>query len=746
MNGGKGEKYCIFALSKNHHTMKRLFLITILFTAICSCFGQAKEITIERIWDDYYFTPRGVPGYTAMPKSDYYTVVKRAGIERYSFATGERVDMLVANSDLDRLSKGTVNISKVSSYEFSSDEKKVVLAVDEESIWRRSSLAFYYVYDIENNKLITVADTNTKLHFAFLSEDGQKVLFARDCDLFYQDLATGVITQITHDGQENAIFNGYADWVYEEELDMSSAASWSPDGSKIAFLRFDQRRVKEYNFALYDNLYPTDFKYKYPKAGEDNSLVDVYIYDLASKQLTRVDLGDNSNCYFPRVYWLPNSQDAVILKLNRHQNQLDFIRYNTVTKQQDIVYTDKNDKWLDVTDNYYFLKDGKTMIVTSERDGFNHIYKVTLGGEIKQLTSGNWEVNEIQYVNENKKLIYYLSNESGVLNRDLYSITFDGKKKTLMSTGDGWNQPSFSPNGNFYRNQYSNLNTLPIYTIRDAKGKELRVLNDNKHVKETMNAYGFVDREIIHFTTEDGTELYGWMMKPANFDPNKKYPVMMNCYGGPGSQQVANSYGSWYDLALYQMLAQKGYISVCVDGRGTATRGDAFKKVIYQQMGKYEAIDQIAAANWLKKQSYVDGDRIGIWGWSFGGYLSALSLFRGDGAFKMAISVAPVTNWRYYDNIYTERFMRTPQENPDGYDLNSPTTYAKDLKGKYLLIHGTADDNVHFQNAMELVKALNEAGVEYDQFFFPNKNHFIMGGNTRTYLYKKLAKYILENL
>ena len=726
--------------------MKRIFLITLLITAICSCFGQAKEITIERIWDDYYFYPRGVAGYTAMPKSDYYTVVKRAGIERYSFATGDRLDLLVADADLERLSKGAVNISKVSGYEFSADEKKVVLAVDEESIWRRSSLAFYYVYDIENNKLTTVADTNTKLHFAFLSEDGQKVLFARNCDLFYQDLTTGAITQITYDGQENAIFNGYADWVYEEELDMSSAASWSPDGSKIAFLRFDQRRVKEYNFALYDNLYPTDFKYKYPKAGEDNSLVDVYIYDLASKQLTKVDLGDNSNCYFPRVYWLPNSQDAVILKLNRHQNQLDFIRYNTVTKQQDIVYTDKNDKWLDVTDNYYFLKDGKTMIVTSERDGFNHIYKVTLGGEIKQLTSGNWEVNEIQYVNEAKKLIYYLSNESGVLNRDLYSITFDGKKKTLMSTGDGWNQPSFSPNGNFYRNQYSNLNTLPIYTIRDAKGKELRVLNDNKHVKETMDKYGFVNREIIHFTTDDGTELYGWMMKPADFDPAKKYPVMMNCYGGPGSQQVMNAYSSAQDLAFYQMLAQKGYISVCVDGRGTATRGDAFKKVIYQQMGKYEAIDQIAAANWLKKQSYVDGDRIGIWGWSFGGYLSALALFRGDDAFKMAISVAPVTNWRYYDNIYTERFMRTPQENPDGYDLNSPTTYAKDLKGKYLLIHGTADDNVHFQNAMELVKALNEAGVEYDQFFFPNKNHFIMGGNTRTYLYHKLAKYILENL
>lgn len=726
--------------------MKKHLLLLLMLVATLVTFGQTKKITIEDIWNDFKFYPRGVAGYTAMPKSDYYTVIKRAGIERYSFATGERVDMLLSNADLERLSNGAVNISKVSGYEFSSDEKRMVIAVEEESIWRRSSLAFYYVYDLVNKTLTMVADTNTKLHFAFLSEDGSKVLFARDCDLFYQDMATGKITRITNDGKENAILNGYADWVYEEELDMSSAASWSPDGTKIAFLRFDESRVKEYNFALYDNLYPTDFKYKYPKAGEDNSLVDVYIYDVATAQLTKIDLGDNSNCYFPRVYWLPNSTDAVVLKLNRHQNQLDFIRYNTVTKAQDIIYTDKNDKWLDVTDDYYFLKDGKTMIVTSERDGFNHIYKVTLGGEVKQLTSGKWEVNKIQYVNEAKKQIYYLSNESGVLNRDLYVIGFDGKKKTLLSSGDGWNQTVFSPNGNFYRNQYSNLNTLPKYTIRDAKGKELRVLNDNQNVQKTMNEYGFVKREIISFTTEDGTQLNGWMMKPANFDPNKKYPVMMNCYGGPGSQQVENAYQSAQDYAFYQMLAQHGYISVCVDGRGTATRGDEFKKIIYQQMGKYEAIDQIATANWLKTLPYVDGNRIGIWGWSFGGYLSALSMFRGDGAFKMAISVAPVTNWRYYDNVYTERFMRTPQENPDGYDMNSPTTYASQLKGKYLLIHGTADDNVHFQNAMELVKGLNEAGVEYDQFFFPNKNHFILGGNTRTYLYTKLAKYILENL
>lgn len=726
--------------------MKKILVLALVLVAALFSFGQTKKITIDDIWKDYKFYPRGVDGYTAMPKSDCYTVVKRAGIERHSFATGDMLGVLLSNEDLSRLSNGNVSIRKVSSYSFSNDETKIILAVDEEEIWRRSTLAFYYVYDMTNKTLTLVADTNTKLHFALLSEDGSKVLFARDCDLYYQELATGKITRITNDGKENSILNGYADWVYEEELDMSTAASWSPDGSKIAFLRFDESNVKEYNFALYDQLYPTDFKYKYPKAGEDNSLVDVYVYDVFSQQLTRIDLGDNSNCYFPRVYWLPNSNDAVVLKMNRHQNQLDFIRYNTATKVQDIIYTDKNDKWLDITDDYYFLKDGKTMIVTSERDGFNHIYKVTLGGAVTQLTSGNWEVNKIQYVNEAKKQIFYLSNESGVLNRDLYVIGFDGKKKTLLSSGDGWNETQFCPNGNYYRNVYCNLNTLPIHTIRDAKGKELRVLNDNLNVKSTMTEYGFVKRELFSFTSEEGVELNGWMMKPANFNENKKYPVLMYCYGGPGSQEVMNAYVRAQDLAFYQMLAQHGYIVVCVDGRGTAARGDAFKKVVYQQMGKFEAIDQIATANWLKKQSYVDADRIGIWGWSFGGYLSALSMFRGDGAFKMAISVAPVTNWRYYDNIYTERFMRTPQENPDGYDLNSPTTYASQLKGKYMLIHGTADDNVHFQNAMELVKALNEAGVEYDQFFFPNKNHFINGGNTRGYLYNKLLKYILENL
>lgn len=725
--------------------VKKFLLLIFLTASTLFCFGQ-KKITIENIWDDGLFYPRGVSGYTAMPISDCYTVVKRAGIERYSFATGEKMDLLLDNQILDSLSNGNVNIRRVGSYEFSADERKVILAVDQESVWRRSTLAHYYVYDLNKKTLQVVADTITKLNFAVLSEDGQKVMYAQKCNLFIQDLMTGKITQITNDGQDNAIRNGYADWVYEEELDMSRAASWSPDGSKIAFLRFDESRVKEYDFSIYDGLYPTNFKYKYPKAGEDNSLVDVYVYDLLTQQLTKLDLGDNTNCYFPRVYWLPNSKDVVVLKLNRHQNQLDFIRYNTQTRQQNIVYTDKNDKWLDVTGDYYFLKDNKTMLVSSARDGYNHIYKVTMGGSVSQLTSGKWEVTGIQYVNEAKQQIFYLSNESATLNCDLYVIDFNGQKKKMLSSGDGWNTTEFSPNGNFYRNEYSNLNTLPIYTIHDSKGKELRVLNDNKHVKQNMDEYGFVNRELFTFTTDEGVALNGWIMKPADFNPSKKYPVFMYCYGGPGSQEVMNAYFRAQDLAFYQLLVQHGYICVCVDGRGTANRGDAFKKIVYKDMGHYETLDQIATARYLKTLPYVDSTRVGIWGWSFGGYLSALSMFRGNGMFKMAISVAPVTNWRYYDNIYTERFLQTPQENPDGYDKNSPTTYASQLHGKYLLIHGTADDNVHFQNSMELVKALNEAGVEYDQFFFPNKNHFIMGGNTRKYLYNKLAKYILENL
>ena len=497
---------------------------------------------------------------------------------------------------------------------------------------------------------------------------------------------------------------------------------------------------------MWGNLYPDEYRYKYPKAGEDNSLVDVCIYQIDNHEQTKVDMGDNSNSYIPRIYWLPNAGDLVVLKLNRHQNILEFFAYNLKTASKRLIYTDENAAWLDVSEEYYFLKDNNSMIVTSERNGYNHIYKVTFGGKVEPLTSGKWEVAEVCAVDETHPFIYYLSNESNTLNRDLYRIDFNGKGKKMLSDGKGWNSPTFNPNATFYSNQYSDANTPPVYTLHNNTGKQLRILQDNAILKQRMKECGFSQKEFFTVPISAGIQLNAWMIKPHNFDPAKKYPVLMYVYGGPGSQEVNNSFFRGMDFAWYQMLSQKGYIVVCVDNRGTAGRGDAFKKCIYKQMGKYESEDQIEAANYLKTLTYIDSNRVGIWGWSFGGYLSALSMMKGDGVFKMAISVAPVTNWRYYDNIYTERFLQTPQENPSGYDDNSPITHAAQLKGNYLLIHGTADDNVHFQNSMDLVTALNTAGIQYNQFFYPNKNHFIMGANTRLHLYIKLTDFILKNL
>ncbi|MDR1181385.1 MAG: S9 family peptidase [Bacteroidales bacterium] len=729
--------------------MKLIFKIVIFVLAIGinSTFAQKKEITVKDIWKDYLFLPSGVSGFSTMPNGDFYTVTDTNGIDKYSFATGEKIMTLVTNAELKTASNSKVSMRTINRYSFDKSENQLLIATELENIYRRSTKAFYYIYNIKSKTIQALSDTTKgKQSFATFSTDGKKVAFVRSNNIFVVDLDNNKETPITTNGLARHIINGMADWVYEEELDMAQAFTWSPDGTKLAYLRFDEHRVKEFSMTIWGNLYPEEYKFKYPKAGEDNSLVDVYIHDFASRQNTKLDLGDNSNCYFPRIYWLSNSTDLIALKLNRHQNKLEFFRYNTKNQQQDLVYTDENPYWLEVTDQYYFLEDNQTMITTSERNGFNHVYKITLGGEIVQLTNGNWEVASISAIDKKNKLIYYLSNESGLLNRDLYCIDFNGKKKQLLTNGKGWNTPAFSLTTQYYRNVYSDLNTPPKYTIHDNKGKEIRLINDNAEYKEVMKKHNFVDRELFSFKTEDNTLLYGWMMKPADFDTTKKYPVLMYVYGGPGSQEVKNSFHSPFDFAWYQLLTQKGYIIACVDGRGTATRGDAFKKVIYKQLGKLEAIDQINAAHYLKSLSYVDEERVGIWGWSFGGYLSSLALMQGGNTFKMAIAVAPGTTWRYYDNIYTERFLQTPQENPAGYDENSPITHVDKMSGKYLLVHGTADDNVHFQNAIDLVTALNKAEKQYEQFFFPNKNHNISGGNTRYYLFTKLTDFILKNL
>jgi dipeptidyl-peptidase-4 len=721
--------------------MKKNILI-ILTTISITAFSQT--LTLEDIFVKGTLRSAAMTGFQPMPSSDFYTVTTQTTIDKHNFATGEYVTTILSNDMLSYLYHDSLTVSKINSYSFSKNEDKMLLAVEVEYIYRRTSKGFYYVFDIKENKIISVSSkAKGKISFATFSDDGEKIAFVRDLNLFYLDLKTGKETQITFDGKENHILNGLPDWVYEEELDVAKTFFWSPDGKFLSYMRFDESKVKEFSMTMWGELYPEAYRYKYPKAGEENSLVEIYVYNTETNKSKKVDIQTSVEVYYPRTYWLSNSTDLIVLQLNRLQNKLTFVKYNILNHNYSVIFTDTNSYWLNVTHNYYFLNTNKSMILTSERDGYNHIYLVDFNGNIKQLTSGNWEVASIEYVNQKTKQIYYLSNENDRLGRNLYVIDFSGKKKMRISKGEGWNSTAFSATGNYYRNTFSNPTQPQHYTINDNKGSELRVLQHNEKLKETMKKYNCVYKEFFRFTSTEGVTMDAWIMKPADFNPEKKYPVLVYTYGGPGSIEVNKNFNieTWY-----QYLTQHGYIVACADGRGSGGRGDAFKKVIYKQMGKYESADQIAFAHYLKTLPYVNPDRIGIWGWSFGGYLSALSLFKGENAFAMAIAVAPVTHWRYYDNIYTERFMRTPQENPEGYDENSPVFWADKLQGKFLMIHGTADDNVHFQNSIDLATALNNAGKQYEMFFYPNKNHNISGENTRLHLYTMMTEFIFKNL
>jgi dipeptidyl-peptidase-4 len=734
----------MFSFTKSEQTlryMKKIFLYILVIISI-SAFSQT--LTLEDVFTKGTLRSDGIAHFQPLPSSDYYTVTTKTGIDKHHFATGDFISTILSDETLIALSKEELSIEKINSYSFSKNEDKILLATEVENIYRRTSKGYYYVFNIKEKTLVSVSKTSAgKISFATFSDNGDKVAFVRNLNLFYVDLKTNKEYQVTFDGKENHILNGLPDWVHEEELDMSRTFWWSPNGKHLAFMRFDESNVKEFSMTMWGNLYPEEYKYKYPKADEENSVVDIYIYDTEKHNKTKLDIKTDEEVYYPRLFWLNNSTDLVVLQLNRLQNKLDFIKYNALNHNYFITFTDFNAHWLNVTHDYYFLSNNNSMILTSERNGFNHIYLVDFNGNIKQLTNGKWEVASIEYVNQKTKQIYYSSNEEDPLGRNLFVIDFSGKRKTRLSKGEGWNTSSFSTTGNYYRNAYSTPEKPPYHSINDNKGNEIRVLQDNSNLLKKMEEYHCVLKYFFQFTSSEGITMDYWMMKPADFDPDKKYPVLIYTYGGPGSMEVNKNFNieGWY-----QYLTQHGYIVACADGRGSGGKGEAFKKVIYKQMGKFESDDQIAFAKYLKTLPFVNPERIGIWGWSFGGYLSALSLFKGEGTFSLAIAVAPVTNWRYYDNIYTERFQRTPQENPDGYDENSPVFWADKMQGKFLMIHGTADDNVHFQNSIDLATALNNAGKQYEMFFYPNKNHNISGGNTRLHLYTKMTEFIFKNL
>lgn len=765
--------------------MKKLLIIVAFATIAASGAAQVgkQNITLEDIWTKRTFSAQGVYGIRSMQDGEHYCTMSRTGIAKYGYKTGEKVADVCLFNGAGVAFEG---------YEFSQDEQKILLSSGFEPIYRHSGVSDYYLYDVKE-KTFTKLSNNGKQRLTTLSPDGTKVAFVRDNNLYWMDLGTLEEHAITTDGRVNEIINGTTDWVYEEEFAITRGFRWSPDSKKIAYLRFDESAVKEYNMQMWGALYPEDYKYKYPKAGEDNSKVSLRIYKLGSGKTQYPQLAGKENAvgtptsgeweYLPRFQWA-NENTLAFMRMNRLQNHMQILTINTDkdgAEPDATIYDEQCDTYVEVPDTWQFITVGKgkkaqqQMLITSERDGYRHIYLYGMDGNlVKQVTTGEWEVCEVPGIDVKNQRLYYTSREHGAINKSLFVIGFDGKKKKCLNysqsniisiypnfigtdysftkdfnapTSGGTYNATFSDGCKYYICTYSNANMAPAYTLHDANGKLIKVLQDNADLQKKMSDYGTSHKQFGTFTTSTGTELNYYTIKPADFDANKRYPVLIYVYGGPGNQQVTNSYG-YGDYYWYHMLADKGYVVFCFDGRGTGGRGAAFKKQTYADMGHMECEDAIEAARWLGRQSWVDKDRIGIWGWSFGGYLSTLSLLKGNDVFKSAIAVAPVMNWRYYDNIYTERYLGLPQDNAKGYDENSPLNFADRLHGNYLLIHGTGDDNVHFQNSAEMVERLENAGKQFEFRIYPNKNHSIYDatGNTRLNLYQLMTDFILRKL
>lgn len=720
----------------------RIFAFLIAILSLTSLSAQ-KEITLEDIWSKGTFATRGIRMGSSMNDGATYSIVeKRTDINIYDYQSGSMQKTLFSGT---QFADSAGKPFSIDAYSFSPAEDKILLATNTESIYRHSSKSEYSIFDIKANTLKPLSDKG-KQQLATFSPDGNKVAFARDNNLFIKDLVTNQETQITSDGLYNSIIYGTADWVYEEEFGFTQAFFWSPDGKNLAFYRFDESNVPQFTMMLYGDLYPEEYRYKYPKAGEVNSIIDILVYNIHSGQTRKLNIGEETDIYIPRIKWSAEPEKLAIFRLNRHQNHLEIFLADVNTGINQPIYEEKNAYYIDINDDIRFLANKKQMILTSEKSGFNHLHLIDFDKKTeRQITNGQWEVTSFYGFDEKNQTLYYASTESSPLNRDLYSIRLDGKRKTKLHLKEGTNAAAFSKGFKFFINTHSDSNTPPSYAILDIKGKLIKTLEENKSLKEKVEEYKFSEKSLFSFNTSENISLNGWMILPPDFNPENKYPVFMYVYGGPGSQTVQNRWDG-ANFAWYQMLAQKGYIVVSVDNRGSGGRGEEFKKMTYLQLGKYETIDQIEAAKYLGALPYVDSSRIGIFGWSYGGYLSSLCLLKGDDYFKAAIAVAPVTTWRHYDNIYTERYMRTPQENPDGYDDNSPINHVSRLKGNYLLVHGSADDNVHYQNAMDMADALIKENKPFEMMIYPNRNHGIYGGNTRLHLYNLMTRFILEKL
>ncbi len=718
-------------------------LITLLLLIVTATFSQQK-ITVEQIYSGV-FKSKGMDELQSMKNTNQYTVLNSESIsisqqiDLYDFATLKKTATLIDTKNQELLKDG------IDSYSFDKSETMILIANNTNQIYRHSFLADYYLYDLNSKNLIKLFDF--QIQEPTFSPDGKKIAYAKDNNLFVYDLTTKKNTQITSDGKKNSIINGITDWVYEEEFAFVRAFDWSADSKKIAYIRFDEREVPEFSMSIFkNNLYPRIETFKYPKAGERNATVSLHLYNVENASKKEVNLSNYTDFYIARMKWTNDANVLTAQVLNRHQDNLDLLFINGNTAESKIILNEKDKAYIDVTDNLTFTNEN-SFIWTSEKDGFNHIYLYDKTGKlINQITKGNWEITNYYGFDEKTKTVFYQSVENSSINRDVYKINLNGKNKVKLSSNIGTNNAIFSPNYDYFINDFSNTTTPKIYSLNESKnGKQVQEIVNNNQLLEKLTAYNLPNKEFFVLKTEKGHELNAWIIKPKNFDITKKYPVFMYQYSGPGSQQVNNEWTDTNDLWFYQ-LAQDGYIIACVDGRGTGFKGADFKKCTQKELGKYEVEDQIDAAKVIGNYPFVDKTRIGIWGWSFGGFMASNCILKAADVFKMAIAVAPVTNWRFYDSIYTERYMQTPQENANGYDENSPINFANKLKGKFLLIHGSADDNVHIQNSMLMIEALIQANKQFDSQIYPDKNHGIYGGKTRIQLFNKMTMFVKENL
>ncbi len=733
--------------------MKKLFLLFCLVALTLGIKAQ-NQVTLRDVSKGTY-RASNIYGIKPMLDGQYYTQISpdRKRIVKYSFKTGKQVEAIF---DVEKARDCTLKY--FDDYIMSPDEKLILIQTKTRAIYRRSFTAEYYIYNVKNNTIEPLSK-NGPQQVPLFSPDGFQVAFVRNNNIFLVKLLFGNSeSQITKDGEYNKVLNGIPDWVYEEEFGFNRAFDFSADSKMIAYIRFDESQVPMYKFPLYKGMnpeytefatYPGEYTYKYPKSGEVNSTVSVHTYDIKSHVTRKMDLPLDKDGYIPRIKFTSDPEKLAIMTLNRHQNRFDLYMANPKSALCKVAIRDESEQYIkeDEYSNIKFYPEN--IVLMSERDGYNHLYLYTIGGNlVKQITKGKFEVKSFLGWDKQSNVFYYTSNEGSPLRTAVYKI--DGKgKKTKLSTRTGTNDAIFSSNYSYYINTFSNISTPTLITINDNKGKELATMLDNKKLKEKIATLTLPQKEFFTFRTAEGVELNGWMMKPANFDATKKYPVIMHQYSGPGSQQVLDRWGigSFSDAGMFEAyMADRGYISVCVDGRGTGGRGAEFEKCTYLFLGVKESHDQVEAAKYLGTLPYVDGSRIGIWGWSFGGYNTLMSMSEGSNVFKAGVAIAAPTDWRYYDSVYTERFMRTPKENGDGYDAGSAIKRAPKMHGSLLLIHGTADDNVHLQNMAEYSEALVQAGVQFDEHIYINRNHGISGGNTRNHLMNRVANFFLRNL